>query len=110
MIKYHKLVRDKIPEIIETSGKSSITKILSDEEFKVELKKKAQEELKEYLEATTDLESIEELADLLEIIHSLASTHGTTIEEIEKVRDKKAVERGGFNNKIFLIGVINGKD
>lgn len=99
---YNKLVRDKIPDIIKNSGKEAFTKILSDYEYKTELRKKAQEELSEYLEADTDRDSIEELADLLEIIHSLASIHGATYEELEDVRQKKADERGGFNNRIFL--------
>lgn len=102
---YNKLVRDHIPEIIMKSGKIANTKILSNEEFIAELRKKAHEELSEYMEASTDKDSIEELADLLEIIHSLAAIHGTTFDELEKVREKKANERGGFDKRIFLIGV-----
>lgn len=109
MIEYHKLVRDSIPEIIQKDGKEAITKILSNEDYKAELRKKAHEELAEYMQAPTDKESIEELADLLEIIYSLAPIHGATIQELEKVRKQKAEKRGGFKNRIFLIGVNENK-
>lgn len=102
---YNKLVRDRIPEIIENDGKQCTTKILDEETYIVELKKKVHEELQEYEEATSDEEAIEELADILELMHALAKTHGSTIEEIEKVRAEKAEKRGGFNDKVFLIEV-----
>ncbi|WP_017755043.1 nucleoside triphosphate pyrophosphohydrolase [Calidifontibacillus oryziterrae] len=110
MIKYNKLVRDKIPDNIQKDGKEAIIKILSDEDYKTELRKKANEELTEYLQATTDEESIEELADLLEIIYSLARIHGASIAELEQVREQKAENRGGFENKIFLVGVKDEKN
>lgn len=102
---YNKLVRDRIPEIIEKDGKQCSTEILDDKTYVVELKKKIREELQEYEEATTDEEAIEELADILELMHALAKTHGSTMEEVEKVRAEKAIKRGGFNDKIFLIEV-----
>jgi predicted house-cleaning noncanonical NTP pyrophosphatase (MazG superfamily) len=102
---YHKLVRDRIPEIIQQSGKKCTTKILTDEEFRKELQKKMTEELNEYVQAESSEQAIEELADLLELIHALAKCHGSTIEEVEAVRKKKAAERGGFEEKIFLIEV-----
>lgn len=105
MLEYHKLVRDRIPEIIQKDGKEAITRVLSEEDYKTELRKKAHEELQEYMEATTDKESIEELADLLEIIYSLGAIHGASTDELEKVRRQKAEKRGGFNKKVFLIGV-----
>ena len=102
---HNKLVRDKIPQIIKESGKSPITKILNEKEYITELRKKSQEELQEYLSAETDQEALEELADLLEIIHALAKVHGSTIEEVDKIRDEKAAKRGGFTDKVFLIEV-----
>lgn len=102
---YNKLVRDKIPEIIENDGKQCTTKILDDESYIIELKKKVHEELQEYEEATSDEEAIEELADILELMHALAKTHGSTIKEVEKIRADKAEKRGGFKDKIFLIEV-----
>lgn len=103
---YNKLVRDKIPEIIEANGRKCTTRILSDEEYVTELRKKSYEELDEYMSASDNKSSLEELADLLEIIHSLAKTHGSTIEEVEEIRELKSKDRGGFQDKIFLVDVL----
>lgn len=102
---YNKLVRDRIPEIIENDGKQCTTKILDNERYIVELKKKVHEELQEYEAASSDEEAVEELADILELMHALAKTHGSTIEEVENVRVEKAKKRGGFEEKVFLIEV-----
>ncbi|PLS01928.1 nucleoside triphosphate pyrophosphohydrolase [Neobacillus cucumis] len=105
MTVYNKLVRDRIPEVIENTGKQFSTRILNDDEYIIELKKKSFEELNEYVNAENDKDAIEELADLLEIIHALAGYHGASFEEVEKVRQNKAKKRGGFQEKIFLIEV-----
>ncbi|MFB5195971.1 phosphoribosyl-ATP pyrophosphohydrolase [Neobacillus sp. KR4-4] len=102
---YNKLVRDRIPEVIESTGKQFSTRILNNDEYIKELKKKSFEELNEYINTVNDNDAIEELADLLEIIHALAECHGTSIEEVERVRQNKAQKRGGFKEKIFLIEV-----
>ncbi|MFS0777648.1 nucleoside triphosphate pyrophosphohydrolase [Neobacillus sp. 3P2-tot-E-2] len=102
---YNKLVRDRIPEVIEKTGKKFITRILDSEEYKKEIKSKCFEELNEYINAKNDKDAVEELADLLEIIHALAECHGTNIEQVEQVRQEKAEKRGGFKEKIFLIEV-----
>lgn len=102
---YNKLVRDLIPKIIEEAGKSFTTRTLSDEEYRQELRKKAFEELEEYMNASDDVTAVEELADLLEIIHALAACHGATMEQVEAIRASKAEKRGGFKEKIFLIEV-----
>jgi predicted house-cleaning noncanonical NTP pyrophosphatase (MazG superfamily) len=95
---YNKLVRDKIPAIIAADGKKLKTRILNDEEHLQALIKKLSEELVEFEEAL----SVEELADLQEIIHALANAIGSDKKELEKVRAKKAEKRGGFSEKIFL--------
>ena len=64
--KYNKLVRDRIPEIIESSGRTCVTEILSDEEYLKMLDAKLDEELAEY---HAD-QNIEELADLMEVIRA----------------------------------------
>ena len=102
---YNKLVRDRIPEIIEKDGKKFSTKILSNDEYIKSLKEKSFEELKEYVNAENNEDAIEELADLLEIIHALAECHGASFEKVEEIRKKKAEKRGGFKEKIFLIEV-----
>ncbi|PLR69157.1 nucleoside triphosphate pyrophosphohydrolase [Bacillus sp. UMB0893] len=102
---YNKLVRDRIPEVIERTGKSFQTTILSQEEYIKELKKKSYEELEEYMEAENNEEALEELADLLEILHAFAAVHGSSIDKVEEIRKKKAEKRGGFQERIFLVDV-----
>lgn len=102
---YNKLVRDKIPEIIKSSGKEFRTKQLNEAEYIKELRTKLNEEISEYLEAATDAQALEELADVLEIIHSLAVVHGSNFEAVEDIRKAKHIKRGGFQEKIFLIDV-----
>ena len=98
---YNKLVRDLIPDIIEKSGNECRTRILSDDEYLKMLDAKLDEELLEYHQD----QSIEELADLLELIQAAAIARGFTLEELESVRAEKAKKRGGFDKKIFLIDV-----
>lgn len=100
--KYNKLVRDRIPEIIEASGNTCITEILSDEDYLRMLDAKLDEELAEY---HAD-QNIEELADLIEVIRACAVARGYTIEELEQVRAEKVAKRGGFAKKILLKEVI----
>ncbi|MCQ6528931.1 nucleoside triphosphate pyrophosphohydrolase [Bacillus mycoides] len=104
---YNKLIRDKIPQIIKNNGKTPITRILPEKEYINEICKKTQEELTEHLEATTKEHKLEELSDLLELINALAKHEGTTLEEINKIRKKKATERGTFQNRTFLIKVTD---
>lgn len=98
MIQYHKLVRDRIPEIIETDGKTCIWETLSQEDYIRLLDEKLNEELSEYHES----KSLEELADLLEVMQAVVRARGWTLEELEHVRADKAAKRGGFARKILL--------
>ena len=102
ILKYQKLVRDRIPEIIEASGKYCKTEVLSDAEYLKKLEEKLDEELAEYQKE----HNIEELADLLEVIYSVAVAQGYSIEELESVRAKKAETRGGFKKRILLVETI----
>ena len=101
---YNKLVRDLIPEVIEASGGSCRTRVLSNEEYLEMLDAKLDEELAEYHKD----QNIEELADLLELIRAAAIARGYTLEELETARAEKAKKRGGFKKKIFLIDVEEG--
>lgn len=98
---YDKLVRDKILEIIESNGQKSTHKILNDTDYAKELVNKLSEEVEEY---KTD-KNTNELADILEVIYTLARLHDCTPEQLEAIRAEKAKKRGGFNEKIFLIEV-----
>ncbi|CAM4521859.1 putative house-cleaning noncanonical NTP pyrophosphatase (MazG superfamily) [Paenibacillus endophyticus] len=102
---YNKLVRDRIPEIIEKQGLAVHTKILDTKEYLVELRAKLQEETDEYLKADTDASAIEELADIMELLHALAEANGVTTEQLEQVRSEKAKKRGGFKERVYLIEV-----
>lgn len=95
---YNKLVRDKIPEIIEKSGKTCTVETLTDEKYIVMLDAKLTEELAEYQES----KSLEELADLLEVMGAVVKARGYSWDELTKVRKKKHEERGGFEKKIML--------
>lgn len=99
---YHKLVRDRIPEIIEASGKSCVTEILSDADYLELLDAKLDEELAEYHKD----QNVEELADLLEVIYAAAKARGYTLEQLDVVRAEKASKRGAFEKKILLKEVI----
>ena len=104
---YNKLIRNKIPQIIKANGKTPTTRILTEDEYIKEICKKTQEELTEYIEAKTKSDKLEELSDLLELINALAEYEGTTLEEINNIRKKKAEERGGFSDRVFLIEVTD---
>ena len=99
---YDKLVRDRIPEIIEAAGNSCTTEILSDEEYLKMLDRKLDEELAEHHKD----ENVDELADLLEVIYAAASARGCNRDELERIRSEKAAKRGGFEKKIRLIEVL----
>lgn len=101
-LQYNKLVRDKIPEIIDASGKTCRTEVLPDDEYLKMLDAKLDEELAEYHKD----QNIEELADLTEVIYAVAKARGYTLEELEQVRAEKAAKRGGFEKKILLKEVV----
>ena len=102
-IKYNKLVRDRIPEIIEASGKNCVAEILSDEDYLCMIDAKLDEELAEYHKD----QNIEELADLIEVIYAAAKARGYTLEQLETVRAEKAAKRGIFQKKLLLKKVID---
>lgn len=102
---YNKLVRDNIPSIIKKNGGEPYIRVLSEEEYRTELEKKLFEEYNEVLEVTSS-DRIEELADMLEIISSLAKLENASLEDVIEVMNKKREKRGGFENKIFLEKVI----
>ena len=102
---YEKLVRDRIPEIIEKSGNTCYTRILTQEEYLKMLDKKLTEELSEYQES----KSLEELADLLEVMQAVAKARGADFQQVEEIRLRKRQERGGFEKRILLQRVIESK-
>ncbi|MDQ0195460.1 nucleoside triphosphate pyrophosphohydrolase [Paenibacillus wynnii] len=105
MPSYNKLVRDGIPKLITSQGKAFNTRRLDAEEYLRELRTKLTEECNEYFAAGSDKEAIEELADMIEVILALAEAHGSDGETLERIRAKKAEQRGGFNERVFLLDV-----
>jgi len=101
----NKLVRDKIPGMIIENGEMPDFRILDDDEFIEALNAKLREEVDEYLEDG----SMEELADVLQVICTLSEMIGRGQRELEYLRDEKAVERGAFNSRAFLESVDDMK-
>lgn len=102
---FNKLVRDQIPAIIRQSGKTPVTRVLSSDEYVTEVQRKMHEELEEYEDAIKNENQLEELADLLELLHSAARIHGASPSDLESIRATKAEKRGGFEDRIYLIEV-----
>jgi predicted house-cleaning noncanonical NTP pyrophosphatase (MazG superfamily) len=94
---YNKLVRDRIPEIIEENGDECVTHIADGEEFKEKLHEKLVEEVEEFLCQPSE----EELADILEVIDALVDLHEFDREVVEKKRVQKRDARGGFKSVLF---------
>lgn len=95
---YHKLVRDRIPEIIEADGKTCVWETLSDEDYLRLLDEKLNEELVEYQQS----KSLEELADLLEVLGAVVTARGYTWNQLTTLRKAKRDQRGGFEKRILL--------
>lgn len=105
MEKYNKLVRDKIPSIITKNGEIPVTRILNDEEYKIELERKLYEEYQEVINSK-NIDRLEELADMIEVIKALASLEGKNLQDIILIAEQKREKRGGFKDKIYLERVL----
>ena len=104
MKRYNKLVRDKIPEIIAATGQRCKTRVLDREEYLVKLEEKLREELAEYQQS----QSMEELADLLEVMAAVVDAKGCTWQELVEIQEQKRAKRGGFSQRILLESVTEG--
>ncbi len=103
---YNKLIRDKIPEIIELTGKKCNVQVLHPSEFEEELNKKLDEVVREYLTS----EDLEKLADVLEILYVLVEHHGCTMEDLEEIRFTKKEQRGSFSKKLLLQSISDTEE
>ncbi len=99
MTEYHKLVRDKIPELIEAQGEKPNYRILEEAEYKKLLEAKLDEEVEEFHRE----KNTEELADILEVVLALAQALGCPPEELSDIYHCKHEDRGGFENRVYLI-------
>lgn len=100
---YRKLVRDRIPEIIEKEGDDAYIKVLTVKQFQSELKRKLQEEAKEVKQAKTKTDVIQELADILECVDALTESYGVPRYALEREQREKRARRGGFTKRIYLL-------
>lgn len=98
-MQYHKLVRDRIPDIIAAQGETPNIRILDPEEYSAALEQKLDEEVAEYHKE----HNLEELADILEVVYALAENLGADQEALHSVYRNKHEARGGFRQRIFLI-------
>lgn len=99
---YNKLVRDRIPEILQSKGLAAKIALANPADVEVLLLSKMQEELKEYVGADTSEHRLEELADILEIIHALSRRIGSDPKTLETIRAEKTEERGSFDEGYIL--------
>ncbi|MFH0779724.1 MAG: nucleoside triphosphate pyrophosphohydrolase [Parcubacteria group bacterium] len=97
-MEYNKLVRDNIPQIIESKGEKAITRIAGEKEYEEALANKLHEEVSEFLSKP----SVEEAADVLEVLRAICELKGVDLAALEETRRKKAEERGGFQKRIIL--------
>ncbi|MGL6105801.1 phosphoribosyl-ATP pyrophosphohydrolase [Romboutsia sp.] len=98
MIVYDKLVRDRIPEIIEASGKKCEIEVVNDEVALEYLYKKLGEEVAELLED----KNLDEVADVMEVLFAIAGKYGYSEEEVLDKRNLKKDSRGGFEKNLIL--------
>lgn len=99
---HKKLIRDKIPKIIEASGGKYEVRVMEEEEFESELKKKLAEEASELLETPRE-DLLNEMVDVLELLKSLTEFYKIDFKLVEKKQVEKRKERGGFKKRLFLI-------
>lgn len=99
---FKKLVRDKIPEILKEKKILTNIRVLDNEEYLTELKKKLQEEVNEFLGAKDDEEFIAELTDILEVVEYLSLIKNTGWNKLMEKKNEKKIKRGGFEKKLFL--------
>lgn len=107
---FNKLVRDNIPKKIKNNGEEAVIRVLSIEEYKIELYKKLEEEKNEVINSKNKEELIEELADLLEVLDAIMSVNYISKEQVNNVKEEKRLKRGGFDKRIYLEKTISNKD
>lgn len=95
---FDKLVRDRIPAIIEENGEEPTTHVVEGEEYADRLVEKLMEEVAEFREGR----ETDELVDILEVVHALREARGITRDELERQRAEKADARGRFRKGIVL--------
>ncbi len=104
---FNKVVRDKIPEDIEKKGERVVQAQLSGDDLIFALKAKLIEEAYEALDASSTSETVAELADILEVVHAIASHLGVGIKAVQLEKKQKRLKRGGFDQGKVLLETAN---
>lgn len=99
--KVDKLIRDKLPQIMRASGIQVFERVMEKDEYLKRLKDKLLEEAKEVIASGSEKEMREELADLLEVMLSLAKAYGMEFADIQQSAEQKRADKGGFDNRIY---------
>lgn len=99
--KVDKLIRDKLPQIMRASGIQVFERVMEKDEYLKRLKDKLLEEAKEVIASGSEKEMREELADLLEVMLSLAKAYGMELADIQQAAEQKRADKGGFDNRIY---------
>lgn len=103
---YNKLVRDRIPEIIKSQGKTCEIEILDDGAYLKALEAKLDEEVKEYLESHRD----EELVDIFTVFMYILIAKDIDMDALNQLVFAKGLKRGFFDEQILLKWVDDGKE
>ncbi len=103
VVKYNKLIRDKIPEIIKKDGWMPKVRILRKGEFLDAIKKKVLEEAGELIQSKNKKGIIDEIVDIQELLDVLSSELGITKSQVKKLQAAKRKKRGGFKKRLLLI-------
>ena len=106
MSEISKAIRDKIPEIIKESGSKCNIRTLSDKEFLEKMEDKLDEEVAEYHQS----KSVEEIADIMEVLERIAELRGTSVKELMRIKEEKAQKRGKFEKNLFLVDLMKIKN
>ncbi|AZL16351.1 nucleoside triphosphate pyrophosphohydrolase [Rickettsiales endosymbiont of Stachyamoeba lipophora] len=107
---FNKLVRDNIPEIMETLGAELISKTLSPDDYISKLKSKLLEESTEVLKSQSKEELIEEIADVFEVLYCLMLANNISMEDVESIRASKNESKGSFKKAKFIDKVFVNQD
>jgi predicted house-cleaning noncanonical NTP pyrophosphatase (MazG superfamily) len=99
---YHKLVCDRIPEILRCDGRTYEIVTMNEEEYRQALREKLIEEAKEATSASSS-ELVTELADLYQVIEALMQSYNITLNQVQTEQERRRIERGGFEQRIRLV-------
>lgn len=97
-MRYDKLVRDRIIEIIRADGREPVFHAADEAEYRTKLKEKLREEVEEFVKD----ETVGEIADILEVVEAVAAIWGFSPDEIAKTKREKTEKRGAFRDRIIL--------